>query len=158
MPTTSRIFCKASIIYLGIGAVLGAILLINRWLSLAPQIPVLKLSHVVILLAGWLTQLIMGVAWWLFPPLDIGLKPDSLTPARRGQTQRGSEPLFWAALILLNAGVLLQAVFAPLYAWTLIGAFNVLSSISGLFLLAAAIAFVANMWRRVRELGKPRSL
>jgi hypothetical protein len=158
MPITSRMFCKASILYLGLGAVLGVILLLNRWLPLGPHIPVLKLSHVVMLLVGWLTQLIMGVAWWLFPPLNIGLGLDGLAPVRRGQTQRGSESLFWATFVLLNAGILLQAVFAPLYAWTVIGAFNILSSISGLCLLAAASLFVVTMWRRVRELGGPKEL
>jgi hypothetical protein len=157
MPTMSRIFVKASIVYLGIGAVLGAILLINRWLPMGSLISLLKSSHVVVLLSGWLTQLILGVAWWLFPPLDIGLKADVATPVRRGQAQRGSEILFWATFVALNTGILLRAIFGPLYGWTQIGFFDLLSGISGLFLLAAALTFVVNMWRRVRELGGKRS-
>jgi hypothetical protein len=157
MPATSRMFIKGSVVYLSIGALLGAILLINRWLPLGPQVPLLKPSHVVILVSGWLTQLILGVAWWLFPPLDIGLRPNAPAPARRGQDQRGSEPLLWATFVLLNTGILLQAIFSPLYGWTQLGFFDFLSGISGLFLLAAAVAFVVNMWRRVRELRGRRS-
>jgi hypothetical protein len=155
MPATSRMFIKASVVYLSIGALLGTILLVNRWLPLGPQVPLLKPSHVVILLSGWLTQLILGVAWWLFPPLDIGLQGNA--PARRGQDQRGSEPLFWATFVLLNTGILLQAVSSPLYGWTQFGFFNFLNGISGLFLLAAAVAFVVNMWHRVRELRGRRA-
>ncbi len=157
MPLTSRAFCRASLVYLGIGAVLGAILFVNRWLPLGPRIPLLKSSHVVVLLSGWLTQFILGVAWWLFPPLDIGEKARETTAARRGQAQRGSEPLFWVTFFALNTGVLMRAIFDPLYGWTQVGLFDRLGSVSGLFLLGAALAFVANMWRRVRELGAARA-
>ena len=154
MPATTRAFVKASILYLGLGALLGALLLVNRWVGLGAAILALKASHVQFLVVGWLTQLIVGVAWWLLPPLPIGLHPDAPLPVRRGQIQRGSEPLFWAAFAGLNAGVVLQAVFAPLYTWTRIGFFGFLAGIAGLFLLAAAVAFAVNLWGRVRELGR----
>ena len=99
MPITSRSFVKASIVYLCLGAVLGALLLVNRWVPLGSAIPLLRTSHIQMLVVGWLTQLILGVAWWLFPPLKIGLGKDSPLPIRRGQSQRGSEPLFWATFL-----------------------------------------------------------
>lgn len=156
MPTTSRLFVKTSLIYLGVGAVIGALLLVNRWIPLGSPVLALRTSHVQVLIAGWLTQLIMGVAWWLFPPLALRPRSDALRVTRRGQAQRGSEPLFWATFVSLNAGILFQAVFGPLYTWTKVGAFNLLAGISGLFLLLAALTFVANMWGRVRELGQRR--
>lgn len=154
MPSTSRAFVKASIVYFGVGAVLGSLLLIHRWIPLGPAIAALRVSHIQTLIAGWLTQLILGVAWWLLPPLAVGLRRDAPQAVRRGQAQRGSEPLFWATFVCLNTGVLLQAVFGPLYSWTRIEVFNGLAGFSGLFLLVAAIAFVANTWQRVRELGR----
>ena len=154
MPRTSQVSVKASIIYLAIGATLGAILLINRWLPLGPGVYALRASHVQFLVVGWLTQLIIGVGWWLFPPLPIGLRGNTGRPLRWGQAQRGSEPLFWTSLACLNAGVLLQALFAPLYSWTQIGLFDVLAGLSSLFLLIAAVLFIVNLWGRVRELGK----
>lgn len=156
MPATSRVFVKASLIYLGLGAVLGALLLINRWVFLGTAIGSLRVSHAQFLLVGWLTQLILGVAWWLFPPLAIGLRPGSPKPTRRGQAQRGSEPLFWATFISLNAGILLRSIFTPLYSYTEIELLNALAGLSGLFLLAAAITFVLNIWGRIRELGRQR--
>lgn len=156
MPTTSRIFIKASVIYLILGAVLGALFLVNHWVPLVPGLLTLRSSHVQFLVVGWLTQLIVGVAWWLFPPLASGLNPGDIQPVRRGQAQRGSEPLFWATFVLLNIGILLQAVFEPAYRWSRLELFRFLTGISGLFLLAAALAFVLNMWGRVRELGRKR--
>jgi hypothetical protein len=152
MPITSRVFVKASIVYFVLGAVLGALMLINRSIPLGAWVAYMRISHVQFLIVGWLTQLIMAVGWWLFPPLKIGLRSDSILPVRRGQTQRGSEPLFWAALVGLNVGILLRAAFEPLYSWSKVGFFGFLAGISSLFLLAAVIAFLANMWGRVREL------
>jgi hypothetical protein len=154
MPITSRTFVKASVLYLILGAILGAFLFVNRWFPLEPRIATLRVSHIQFLIVGWLTQLILGVAWWLFPPLSIGLRTGEPKPARRGQAQRGSEPLFWATFVFLNAGILLRALFEPLYALTQVSVYGLLTGISGLFLLAAAATFVVNMWGRVRELGR----
>jgi len=154
MPVTSRIFVKASILYLCLGAILGAIMFISRWIPLGAWVSYIRVSHTQILIVGWLTQLILGVAWWLFPPLKIGLRSDAPLPLRRGQTQRGSEPLFWITFGLLNAGVLIQSVVQPLYTWSRFDLFRVLTGISGILLFLAALAFVANMWGRVRELGR----
>lgn len=158
MPLTSRITVKASIIYLALGAVLGAVLLINRWLPLGPAVEALRASHIQFLVVGWLTQFILGVGWWLFPPLAIGMRADSPLPVRRGQNQRGSETLFWLALACLNLGILLRALFEPLQHWTELDLFGTLADLSGIVLLAAAVLFVANLWGRVRELGKARSV
>ena len=156
MPNTTRAFVKASVAYLCLGAVLGAMLLINRWTQWWPALAALRVSHVVFLLAGWLTQFILGVAWWLFPPLQIDLDSQAARWSRHGQTQRGSEPLFWVTFVCLNAGILMQAIFSPLNVWVPTQALNLLARSSGFFLLAAAIAFVVNMWGRVRELGRAR--
>jgi hypothetical protein len=154
MPATARVYVKASILYLGMGAILGALLLIHRWIPLGTWVLSLKVSHVQFLLVGWLTQLILGVGWWLFPPLRIGLRSGEPLSGRRGQAQRGSEPLFWATFAFLNLGILLRGIFEPLYVWTGIASFQVFAGVSGFFLLAGAIAFVLNVWDRVRALGK----
>ncbi len=153
MPTTSRVYVRASLLYLGMGALLGALFLVNRWLFLGAWVYALKASHVQFVISGWLIQFILGVAWWLFPPLQLGLSPEG-TRIRRGQAQRGSETLFWTTFALLNTGVLLRALGAPLQVWTGAGWLEAASSLSGFFLLAAAVVFVLNMWARVRALGR----
>ncbi|MBN1138571.1 MAG: hypothetical protein JXM73_18420, partial [Anaerolineae bacterium] len=135
MPITTRVFVKASILYLILGAALGALLLINGWLPLGSAIYYLKPAHVQFLVVGWLTQFILGVAWWLFPPLAFRLRGRDYP---HGQAQRGSEPLFWLTFALLNAGVLLNALGEPLYRRTDSGLFGGLVALSSLCLLAAA--------------------
>ena len=121
MPPTTRVSVKASFVYFCLGAAIGALLLVNRWVPLWTGLPALRSSHIVFVVDGWVTQLILGVGWWLLPPLQIGLKPDDANWQRHGQTQRGSEPLFWAIIGLLNAGILLKAIGEPLFEWTGVG-------------------------------------
>ncbi len=154
MPPTTRVSVKAAFVYFCLGSALGALLLVNRWVTLWPGLAALRSSHIVFVVDGWVTQLILGVGWWLLPPLQIGLKPDDANWRRHGQTQRGSEPLFWAIIGLLNAGILLKAIGEPLFEWTGVGVFEVLAGVSPFLLLAAAIGFVAIMWGRVRELKR----
>jgi hypothetical protein len=149
MPTTSRLYIKASIVYLGLGALLGVLLLIQRWIPLGSAISYLRPVHIEFLIVGWVTQLILGVAWWFFPPLAIGQRDRDQW---RGQVQRGRERLFWVTFALLNAGVLFYALGEPLYTWTGSGLFSGLVALSGLCLLGAAVTFVINMWGRVREI------
>lgn len=153
MPITTRTYVRASILYLCLGALLGLLLYVQRWLPLDPRIVLFKSSHVQFLVVGWLMQIIMGVGWWLFPPLAFGNRPGSPRPLRSGQQQRGSETLFWATFGLLNTGILLWAICDPLYNWTQIPLYGALAGISGFFLTAAAICFVVNVWARIRELG-----
>jgi hypothetical protein len=149
MPTTSRVTIRVSVIYLCLGAALGTLLLVNRWILLGPAVSVLRVSHISILVIGWLTQLILGVAWWLLPPLGIRSRTGDGLP-RRGQAQRGSEPLFWATVLCLNIGVLMRAVFQPLFLLTQVNALGRIADLADLFLLAAAVTFVVNLWARVR--------
>jgi hypothetical protein len=153
MPTTSRVTIRISIIYLCLGAALGALLLVNRWILLGPAVSVLRISHISMLVIGWLTQLILGVAWWLLPPL--GIRPRTGDgPPRRGQAQRGSEPLFWATVVCLNIGVLMQALFQPLFLLTQANTLGRIADLADLFLLAASVTFVVNLWARVRGRGR----
>jgi hypothetical protein len=154
MPTTTRASVQASIIYLILGAALGALMLVNGWLPLGPAIYYVRPAHVQFLVVGWLTQFILGVAWWLFPPLAFRLRARDYP---RGQAQRGSEPLYWVAFALLNAGVVLYAAAEPVYSQTGAGVFGGLSALASAGLLAAALVFVMSLWKRVREMGRPRT-
>lgn len=50
---------------------------------------------------GWITQLIFGVSWWMFPVISK-------------EKQRGSDLLVWGVYGSLNAGLLLRAVAEPM--------------------------------------------
>jgi len=86
--------------------------------------------HVIVL--GWLTQLIFGVAFWLFP--------------RASRDRRGRERFIWVTLVLLNVGLVLRIVAEP---FDLGGANGPLLVASALCHLGAAAGFTANIWPRM---------
>lgn len=88
-----------------------------------------------LLVVGWLTQLIFGVAHWLFP-------------RRTREAPRGDERLMWLAWSTLNAGLLLRLFGEPL-ALSGHNAGTVLVA-SGLLQWVAALAFIMNLWPRVK--------
>lgn len=88
-----------------------------------------------LLVAGWLTQLIFGVAHWMFP-------------RHTAETPRGSERLMWLAWGTLNTGLLLRVLGEPRA--LLGGDAGLALPLSALLQFVAALAFIANLWRRVK--------
>jgi hypothetical protein len=91
--------------------------------------------HLVVV--GWLTQLIFGVALWMFPTWS------------RDQP-RGPEWLAWACYGLLNAGLLLRAIAEPLNSLNPAPYLSWLLAASALAQLLAVWIFIVLVWPRVR--------
>jgi hypothetical protein len=66
-------------------------------------------------------------------------------PRASRELPRGAEPLGWAALVLLNAGLLLRAATEPR------GTTGPWLAIAGGLQLLAAICWVVLIWPRVKE-------
>ena len=134
MPTLTRWFIKSAMLYL-MAALLLSIALQPPLRNELPFLAVTWPTYLHLLVLGWLTQLIFGVALWLFPK-------------HPRQGPRGDERLGWASFYLLNVGLVLRAVAEPAHA---IG-----HQVGGLLILAAVVqllagwAFVLNIWPRVR--------
>jgi hypothetical protein len=87
---------------------------------------------------GWVTQLIFGVVFWMFPKYSR-------------EKPRGSEMLGWFVLWLLNLGLIMRLIAEPvqtlypatMWAWML--------AVSAVFQWLAGILFVINTWGRVKE-------
>jgi len=137
VPRVSRWFIHASLVYLALGFTLGGLLLFNKGIPVAPALARLLPAHVEFLLVGWVIQLVMGVATWIFP--RFGVLP----------TARGSDAAAWLAFALVNAGVWLAGL-GPLAAAPVS---DVLPLIGRLAEAAAAAVFAANVWARVRASG-----
>jgi hypothetical protein len=90
-----------------------------------------------LLVMGWATQMIFGVALWMFPrrkPLDLKV----------------IDWLGWGCFIFTNAGLALRAVAEPSLAtgrWS--GAGSAVALAAALQ-LAAVLAFVIQAWPRVK--------
>lgn len=138
MPALSRWFIKAGMLYFVVGLTMGALLLAQPTVGWSPSLQALRPVYLHFLFVGWVTQLIMGVAYWMLPKASK-------------EKPRGSERLGWAVFILINAGLVLRAIGEPVMAldpasglgWTLAAA--------ALCMLLAGWGFILNTWRRVKE-------
>jgi hypothetical protein len=134
MPLLTRCFLKAAFIYLILAVCTGVLLALPGTL----QIPGLFPVYFHMLTFGWLTQLIFGVVFWMFPKYSLA-KP------------RGHEWLGWATLILLNSGLILRILFEPLHGITASPFSSWMLVVAALLQWLASLAFIANTWPRVRE-------
>jgi heme/copper-type cytochrome/quinol oxidase subunit 1 len=121
-------------LYLVASLVLGPVMQ-THLASQTPHLRAFWLVYLHLLVVGWLTQLIFGVAYWMFPRYSA-------------ERPRGSERLGWATFALLNLGLLLRGISEP---WPSFRGRDLLLISSALFQLFAAWAFVINTWPRVRE-------
>jgi heme/copper-type cytochrome/quinol oxidase subunit 1 len=133
MPKLSVWMVRASLVYMGIGFLFGALILANKGIPFSPWSWRLLNPHIELMIFGWTMQLVMGVAFWILPRFT-------------GQQRYGKTILGWWSFALLNAGVVLMALggwfalIAPLLAGRLLT-------------LAAVIVFAVLMWPRVKPLA-----
>ena len=137
MPTLTRWFIKTAIAYLVTALALGAAMQSRALLTALPVLSVLWPAYIHLLMVGWITGLIFGVACWLFP------RSDRLRPAL-------SERLGWAAYGFLNIGLLLRVTTEPVVALAPSAPVRWLLLPAALFQLGGACAFAAMIWPRVR--------
>jgi len=133
MPVLTRAFVKASLVWLALALIAGV------WQQIPGSLRAgLHSVYIHLLAYGWLSQLIFGVALWMFP-LYSKQKP------------RGSTWLGWLCFATLNSGLSLRVIFemlsayisSPIIAWMLV--------LAAMMKWLAGVAFVALTWRRIRE-------
>lgn len=137
MPSLTRWFVKTSFVYLALALIAGLLMEARsalRLVALGGLFPV----YIHLFVLGWLTQLVFGVVFWMFPK-------------HSAENPRGSEALGWWTYLLLNVGLLLRVVSEPvnsaqpnpLSGWTLV--------LSAVIQFLAGLLFVVNSWGRVKE-------
>lgn len=138
MPPLTRWYIKSAFIYLAAAMTLGVVLALGAIVQLPGWIPYLSPVFFHLIMVGWVTQMIFGVIFWMFP---------IVTRAR----PRGNERLGWATYIFLNVGLLLRVLSEPLNAINPQGLWGWGLVLSALFQWLAAVFFVYNSWPRVKE-------
>jgi len=131
MPLPTRLFIRFALGYLLLGLLAGIAI------ALDPGLRTFWPTYLHLITVGWLTQLIFGVAFWLFPRASREYK-------------RGREGYIWASLVLLNTGLVLRVAAGPFDLGLLDGALLVISALCH---LGAAVFFAANMWPRLKGRG-----
>lgn len=136
MPTLTRWYLKTALLYLLAGLVMGVIIAAQDVWAVMPCLSSLTPVYIHFLVLGWLSQLIFGVAYWMFPKLPPGCNA------------RLHESLATAAFFLLNLGLLARAVAEPLTAQVPIS--GPAMAVSGAVQFLGGLCFVASVWHRVR--------
>jgi len=137
MPLITRFLIKTALLCF-VAALLCALLIALRPLiNMPPVVSGLTPVYFHLFMVGWVTQLIMGVVFWMFPK-------------QSKEEPRGSERLAWITYLLLNSGLLLRIVAEPVQVVQPWAIWGWLLAISALLQWLAGVAFVANSWSRVK--------
>ena len=139
MPLLSRWHVKMAFLYFVAGTVIGGLMMTGKWIEVPRWVWLLRQTHVHLLVFGWITQLIFGIAYWMLPRLTR-FEP------------RGNELVNWAVFITFNVGLLMRAVFEPLHFSEPTPTWGLLLTVSGWLQVVAGVLFVVNAWRRVRTM------
>ncbi len=138
MPPLTRWFIKSSLVFLVAALLVGLAIAARPVLPLPPVTGALGPVYFHLFLVGWITQLIFGVVFWMFPKYSM-------------EKPRGNEPLGWVVFVLLNLGLALRAVFEPLNAMQPAAGYGWLLAASAVMQWLAGLGFVINTWGRVKE-------
>src|SRR5512138_665901 len=137
MPYLTRLFIKTSLVYFAVALLIGVLLALQSAGMLSTAFAGLMPVYFHLFMLGWITQLIIGIAFWMFPKFSR-------------EKPRGSEPLAWATYVLLNVGLVLRGISEPLlspdqalWGWLLMLAATLMWLGGGVFVL--------NTWTRVKE-------
>jgi hypothetical protein len=137
MYTQARFFIRTALVHLLAAFVVGAALLVDQGLGLGGQTGALLPVFYHLLMVGWVTQLICGVALWMFPPLSR-------------EQPHGDERLGWWTYAALNVGLVLRAIGEPLYAWLSRPWLGWALALAAVLQMLAIWAFVLAIWPRVK--------
>lgn len=137
MPRVSQWMVRASLLWLLTGYTIAGLLLMNKALGFFEPIWSLRMTHVWMLLIGWLVQLSTGVMVWIMPRLVETSDRGDLRPV-------------WVMFFALNAGMLLAALQPPLNRLFGPASLEWMAPLAGVLLLVAVFAFLFHIWRRVR--------
>lgn len=137
MPLLTRWFIRTSFVYLGIALAAGILLAGQPFWRPPVPVAVLFPGYIHLLTVGWLTQLIFGVAYWMFP------KYSSAQP-------HGNDLLNWAAYLLLNIGLVIRIGSEPLSSQARGIFWDYLLVLSAFLQWLGGMTFILTLWTRVK--------
>jgi len=136
VPPLTRWFLRTALAWLVLAMLAGVAITLP---TVGPEAlhAALQPVWVHLLMVGWVTQMIFGVAWWMFP------RP---APAR----SFGNPVLGWSAYAALNAGLLLRVLSEPALATAPGPGVRAALVASAALQFFATLAFAATIWPRTR--------
>ncbi len=140
MPAITRVMLKTAMLHALVGMLLSGLRLVEVAQPLHPLLRVIQPTALHLIVVGWLTQLIFGVAIWMFPPWSKA-------------NPRGPASLGWACYGALNGGLVLRLVAEPLNSYQPAAPWSFTLVLAAIAQVVAVWLFVALAWPRLR--GKP---
>ena len=138
MPPLTRWFIKAALVSLVLAFVVRAVMSALPWWGLHAGVAALAPVYLHLFMWGWVTQLIFGVVYWMFPKLSK-------------DNPHGHEGLWRATFWLFNVGLALRVVGEPLHLLRPEALRTWLAAAAAVLQWLAGLAFVVNTWGRVKE-------
>lgn len=138
MPVLARYTIKTALVHLALALVIGLALAAQSVFQLPVFIATLRPVFLHLLIVGWLTQLIFGVATWMFPKYSK-------------EQPRGNPQLGWIVYLSLNLGLVFRAIGEPLIALQPGSIGGPTLVISALLQVTAGWLFIITIWPRVKE-------
>lgn len=138
MPLVTRYFIKSALFFFVAALFCGLLLALRPFIEQPSFLIGLTPIYFHLFMVGWVTQIIIGVAYWMFPKVTK-------------ETPRGSEALAWITYALMNSGLLLRTVAEPANAVQTWVGWGWLVALSALLQWLGGCAFVVNTWPRVKE-------
>lgn len=140
MPPLTRWFVKTSFVYFALSLLLGVLLAAQSAWNILPSAAAFFPTYFHLLAEIWISMLIIGVVFWMFPKYSL-------------DRPRRSERTAWASYILLNAGLLLRLFSEPANSLAASPAalWDILLILAAMLQWLGGLAFVVNTWGRVKE-------
>lgn len=138
MPIVTRWFIKTSLACFIAALALGLAEAAREPLGLPAVLVAAGPVYVHLLVVGWITQMIFGVAYWMFPKYSK-------------ESPRGSDRLAIASYVCLNVGLLLRVVGEPAHTLHPTASLGWALALSAVLQWLGGTAFVLNTWPRVKE-------
>jgi hypothetical protein len=138
MPPLTRWFIKAAMASLVLAFLTRAIMVLLPMWGVQNVAGALAPVFLHLFMWGWVSQLIFGVVYWMFPKYSKELP-------------HGHEGLWLATFWCFNIGLILRVIGEPLHLLRPEALWAWLTSLSAVLQWLAGIAFVANTWGRVKE-------
>lgn len=138
MPSLTRWYIKSGLLYLLAALFLAVVLALPDPVPLPPYIQAMNPAYFHLFLVGWVTQMIFGVIYWMFPIITR-------------ERPRGNETLGWVSYIMLNAGLVIRVAIEPLFSTQPQAGVGWLLVVSAVLQWLAILLFVLLAWPRVKE-------
>lgn len=142
MPLITRWYIRSSFLYLIASLVVGLLIALRSKLALPAIFGVMGPVYLHLFLVGWITQLIFGVIFWLFP------KPRTEIP--------NWERVAWIVWTMLNLGLLLRVVSEPPSVLQPGGVWGWILVTSALLQWLAGIGLIVIVWPRAYTRDRKR--